>query len=336
MAGNVLVFVEQRSGRIHPASLQMFTLARRLASGSGGRVHAVVVGEDIGPLADVVARYGAQYIHLADDPALRLYLALPYTRAVCAAVEKVEPEIVLMATTAMTRDLAPRVAARIRGALATDCIDVAWADGGLHVQRPMYCAKCIGDFTLADDRVRILSVRPNMYAATTPVPDPGSPEASPVTEPLPVVLTDDDNRVKAIEVVQTGGSSKDVADADIIISGGRSLKSEENFKILYELAELLDGAVGASRGAVDAGYQPQSRQVGLTGKVVNPRLYVAVGIDGAIQHLAGMRGSKVIVAINTKSEAPIFSVASYGCVVDLFTLVPLLTEEFRRSNDGGG
>ena len=139
-----------------------------------------------------------------------------------------------------------------------------------------------------------------------------------------------DKRITVKEVVSTSAGVKDVTEADIIVSGGRSLKSEENFKIIYALAELLDGAVGASRAACDAGYQPHSRQVGLTGKVVTPKLYIACGIDGAIQHLAGMRGSKVIVAINTKKEAPIFKVATYGCVVDLFKLVPLLTEEFQK------
>jgi electron transfer flavoprotein alpha subunit len=328
MADDVLVFVEQRSGRIHPASLQMFTVARQLAGETGGAVHAVIVGEDLAATAEVAARHGAQRVYLADDPELGLYRAMPYARALCAAIEQAAPAIVLMATTFMSRDLAPRVAARIRGALATDCMEVAWTDGQLRATRPMYCAKCVGELTLADDRVRILSIRPNMYAAPTPEAD-AAPAEAPTA--LAVSLTEQDTRVRALEVQRAGGEAKDVAEADVIVSGGRSLKSEENFKILQELADVLDGAVGASRAAVDAGYQPASRQVGLTGKVVTPRLYIACGIDGAIQHLAGMRGSKVIVAINTKAEAPIFSVATYGCVADLFTMVPLLTEELRRA-----
>jgi electron transfer flavoprotein alpha subunit len=223
------------------------------------------------------------------------------------------------------------VAARLGAALATDCTDITPHDGELRVKRPMYCAKCIGEVALAADRLQVISVRPNTYAAPTSPTDPAPSTATPLT----VAFTEQDTRVTAIAFEPTGGTVKDVAEADVIVSGGRSLKSEENFKILYELADVLDAAVGASRAAVDAGYQPQTRQVGLTGKVVNPRLYVACGIDGAIQHLAGMRGSKVIVAINTKPEAPIFGVATYGCVVDLFTLVPLLSEEFRKLNGGG-
>jgi electron transfer flavoprotein alpha subunit len=256
---------------------------------------------------------------------------MPYTRALCAAIDQARAKVVLLATTSMSRDLAPRVAARLGAALATDCTDITRHDSELHVKRPMYCAKCIGEIALAADRVQVISVRPNTYAGPTSSTDP----APSTTAPLTVALTEQDTRVTAIDIEPTGGAVKDVAEADVIVSGGRSLKSEENFKILYELADVLDAAVGASRAAVDAGYQPQTRQVGLTGKVVNPRLYVACGIDGAIQHLAGMRGSKVIVAINTKPEAPIFGVATYGCVVDLFTLVPLLSEEFRKLNGDG-
>ena len=195
----------------------------------------------------------------------------------------------------------------------------------LHVKRPMYCAKCIGSFTLASDRPQILTVRPNAYAAPTP-----DENAKATVANLDVQFEPRDLELETIDVVGTTTGVKDVAEADIIVSGGRSLQSEENFAMLYEMAALLDAAVGASRAAVDAGYQPHSRQVGLTGKVVTPRLYSACGIDGAIQHLAGMRGSKVIVAINTKRDAPIFGVATYGIVADLFDMVPLLTEEVRR------
>jgi electron transfer flavoprotein alpha subunit len=331
MAGSILIYIEQRSGRTHPASLQLFALARQLADQDGSEIHAVVIGNDVGTVADAISSLGAAHVHVADDPELGRYRALPYTRALCAAIEQAGAQIVLLATTSMSRDLAPRVAARIGAALATDCTDVARHDAVLHVKRPMYCAKCVGEVALAADRVQIVSVRPNTYAAAAAPTDSGNGAPS-TTTTLTVELTEQDTRVKAIDFVPTGGAAKDVAEADVIVSGGRSLKSEENFKILYELADELDAAVGASRAAVDAGYQPQARQVGLTGKVVNPRLYVACGIDGAIQHLAGMRGSKVIVAINTKAEAPIFGVATYGCVVDLFTLVPLLSEEFRKLN----
>jgi electron transfer flavoprotein alpha subunit len=327
MAGGVLVFVEQREGRVHPASLQMLAAARQLAPSGGGGIHAVVVGEGVGPAAEVAARHGAELVYTVDDPELRLYGAVPYTRALCAAIEADGPDLVLLATTSMSRDVAPRVAARVKGALATDCIEVQRVDGALRVKRPMYCAKCVGEFALADDRKKILSIRPNIYASAE-----AEGAAAPNVTALSMEPAAADAQARTVEVVQTGSGTKDVADADIIVSGGRSLKSEENFRILYELAEVLDAAVGASRAAVDAGYQPASRQVGLTGKVVNPRLYVACGIDGAVQHLAGMRGSKVIVAINTKPEAPIFTVATYGCVVDLFTLVPLLTEELRRAD----
>ena len=331
MANNILIFIEQRSGRIHPASRQMFTIAQILAAAQGGEVHAVIIGAGVDELIEIAGRHGAQTVHVADDPELDLYRALPYTRTLSVAIDAAGANIVLMATTSLSRDLAPRVAARTGAALATDCLSVESTAGELHVTRPMYCAKCVGEYALKTDSLCLLSIRPNMYAA----PEENA-NAQPTTNRLEVQLTDGDRRTTAVDCVRTGGAVKDVAEADIIVSGGRSLQNEENFAILYELADALDGAVGASRAAVDAGYQPQARQVGLTGKVVSPRLYIACGIDGAIQHLAGMRGSKVIVAINTKPDAPIFSVATYGCVADLFTIVPLLTEEVRRLNGQAG
>ncbi|MHC4089587.1 MAG: electron transfer flavoprotein subunit alpha/FixB family protein [Planctomycetota bacterium] len=325
MGNDILVFVEQREGKILPACLQVMTLAKELAAGTGGGAMACLVGSGVEELAGTVAQHGARKVFLVDDPGLARYSALAYTKALGAAIEAADPKIVLLATTFMSRDLGPRVAIRSNAGLATDCTEIKLDGDKLNVTTPLYCGKAFGSFALVTDGLKLVSVRPNTYVAGEP-----DASASADTQAVAVALDDQDRRVTTTELVRGGGGVKDVTEADVIVSGGRSLKNAENFKILEELAGVLDGAVGASRAAVDAGYQPHSRQVGLTGKVVTPVLYIACGIDGAIQHLAGMRGSKVIVAVNTKAEAPIFSVATYGCVADLFTMVPLLTEEFAR------
>ena len=327
MTDRVLIFVEQREGRINPVSYQMFAAAQ--ASGIDD-VWACVIGSGVDGLADTVAAYGAKKILLIDDPALEFYRPLTYARALCSAIEAADPAVVLMPTTFMGRDLSPRVAVRMHAALATDCLELSRDNGVCRVTKSLYSGKVTGTFTLAAGRLQMVAVRANAYSA--PAPSEG---ASAETQSIPYTAGDGDDRIKLLEVARTSGGVKDVSEADIVVSGGRSLKSEENFKIIYELAEVLDGAVGASRAACDAGYQLHSRQVGLTGKVVTPRLYIACGIDGAIQHLAGMRGSKLIVAINTKREAPIFNVATYGCVADLFVMVPLLTKAIARLRETG-
>lgn len=325
MSKNVLVFAEQREGKIHPASFQLLALGADLAAKTGGQVQAAVIGQGVAGLAGTLASYGAKAVFAADDAELRLYRAMPYTAALSAILDAAGAGILLIPTTFMGRDLASRVAARRRAALAIDCTEVKVEGADLIVAKPMYANKVSASFKLRGDRLRVLAVRNNTFSAHAP-----QAGATAETKTVAVQLSEADQRVKIKEVASTSSGVKDVTEADIVVSGGRSLKSADNFKIIYELAQSLDAAVGASRAACDAGYQPHSRQVGLTGKVVTPRLYIACGIDGAIQHLAGMRGSKVIVAINTKKEAPIFKVASYGCVADLFTLVPLLTKEFRR------
>ncbi len=325
MSNDIFVFIEQREGKILPASLQVMTAAKELASGTGGSVTACLVGSGVDSLAGTAAQHGAATVYVADDAGLERYSALAYTKAVCAAIEAADPKVVLMATTFMSRDLAPRVAIRANAGLTTDCMEVKLDGDRIKVTTPLYCGKALGSFALVTDGLKIATIRPNAYAAGEP-----DASASANTQAVAVTIDDADRRVTTTELVRSAGGIKDVTEADIIIAGGRSLKSEENFKMMEELAELLDGAVGASRAAVDAGYQPHARQVGLTGKVVTPVLYIAFGIDGAIQHLAGMRGSKVIVAVNTKAEAPIFSVATFGCVADLLVMAPLLTEEFRR------
>jgi len=325
MTNNVLVFVEQRRGKILPASFQLLNVAGRLSASTGGRVEACIIGEGIAALVETVADYGAKKVYTVDDPELAMYRAMPYAAALCAAMDAAAPKIVLIPTTFMGRDLASRVAARKRAALAIDCTGLTMDGGDLVITKPMYAGKFSAKFRLSGNGLQIATVRTNAYTAA-----PSQSGAKADVQPVVLKLTDRDKRLKINEVTATSSGVKDVTEGDIVVSGGRSLKSADNFKIIYDLAQALDGAVGASRAACDAGYQPHTRQVGLTGKVVTPRLYIACGIDGAIQHLAGMRGSKVIVAINTKKEAPIFKVATYGCVADLFTLVPLLTAEFRR------
>ncbi len=326
MSNNVLVFVEQRNGKILPASFQLLTLAEQLAGQAGGSVQACVVGHEVGGLTDTIASYGAKKVYVADQADLSLYRPSAYATALCAAIEAGQPRIVLIPTSSMGRDLAARVAARRRAGLAIDCTELTLDGADLIATKPMYAGKFTGRFRLAGNRLQIATVRSNAYAAREP-----DPNARATVEPLNVTLSDADNRLTVKDVVGTSSGVKDVTEGDVVVSGGRALKSEGNFKIIYDLAKVLDGAVGASRAACDAGYQPHARQVGLTGKVVTPRLYIACGIDGAIQHLAGMRGSKVIVAINTKKDAPIFKVATYGCECDLFKLVPLLTEELKKA-----
>lgn len=325
MSNNILVFIEQRDGSILPASYQLLAVAKELATATGGQAEACVVGDRVSGLTDKIAAQGATKIYTVEDAELGQYRVVPYTTAVCAVIDAADAKVVLMPTTFMGRDLASRVAARKRAALAIDCTEVVYEGGELVVTKSMYAGKFSAKFKLSGDRLQVATVRSNVYAALDP-----QAGASAEVQAVPVTWSDADRRAKVKEIVSTTSGVKDVTEADIIVSGGRALKSEENFKILHELAEVLDAAVGASRAACDAGYQPHSRQVGLTGKVVTPKLYIACGIDGAIQHLAGMRGSKVIVAINTKREAPIFNVSTYGCVADLFTMVPLLTEEFQR------
>ena len=325
MNKNVLVFIEQRGGKILPASFQLLALARELAGKTGGQAEACVVGQNVGGLADKVAPYGAKKVYTVDAAELAMYRVMPYTAALCAVIAKAEPKIVLIPTTFMGRDLAARLAARTRAALAIDCTHVGLDGDDLIVEKPMYAGKFSARFRLTHDRVQIATVRSNAYSAYEP-----ETGAKAEVMAVPFTCSEGDAIARIKEIIGTTSGVKDVTEGDIVVSGGRALKSEANFRIIYELAAVLDAAVGASRAACDAGYQPHSRQVGLTGKVVTPRLYIACGIDGAIQHLAGMRGSKVIVGINTKKEAPIFGVANYGCVADLFTLVPLLTKEIGR------
>jgi electron transfer flavoprotein alpha subunit len=316
MPKNTLVFMEHRDGALTPASLCMVTAAKAVAE---AEVHAVVLGSGVEAIADQASVSGVDAVFVIDDDALGQYTVLPFARAMDAAIEASQSSVVVMPASGLTRDLAPRVAARHAALMATDCTAIERKGESIHVTRTMYAAKCVVELTLPAGQLRVLSVRGNAFS-------PQEPAGSAPKISLELNLQEPDTHVAVVDFIPCDEGEHNLADVDVIVSGGRSLESEANFSILYDLAHRLGGAVAATRAAVDAGYQPQSHQVGLTGNIVAPQLYIACGIDGAIQHLAGMRGSKVVVAINTKAEAPIFNVATYGCVADLFEMVPLINE----------
>lgn len=324
MTNDILIFAEQRNDEIHPAALQLVAPAKALAGKTGGEVVACVIGNGINSAADAIDGAGVQRIVTVSDAALEDYSVLRYRTALATVIEKVDPRVVLMPATFMGRDLAPRVGLRVKAGVANDVVALEIDDSGaLDVTRPLYNGKALCHVTFDAGKPAIVTVRPNTFAAESG--GGGAPRESIAYE-----AASGDDRITVKEVAKAGGEVKDVTEADIIVAGGRALKNEENFQILYDMAKVLDAAVGASRAACDAGYQPHSRQVGLTGKTVTPKLYLAFGISGAIQHLAGMRGSKTIVAVNTDPEAPIFKVADYGLVADLFKVAPLMTEELKK------
>jgi electron transfer flavoprotein alpha subunit len=316
MAG-ILVFVEQRNGSIRAASLQAISEARR----HGATVTAVLVGSGVGDAAGSLGEYGAEKVFIADDQSLGLYSAEGYAEAVVRAVEQVDPNAVFFAGTAMGRDLAPRVAARLGVSALADAVGLELDGEAFVVRRPVYSGKAFASVDAAGKSPQVISLRPNVFATE---------ETGGSAEVVALDGLELDIRAAVTELVDTGRGEVDVAEADIIVSGGRGIKGPENFALIRELAEALGAAVGASRAVVDAGWIEHKHQVGQTGKVVSPSLYVACGISGAIQHLAGMSSSKVIVAINKDPDAPIFKVADYGVVGDLFGVIPPMVEEVRK------
>jgi electron transfer flavoprotein alpha subunit len=315
MAG-ILVFVEQRDGEIRKASQQAVSEAKR-HGGAGGAVTAVLPGSGISDAAAGLGAFGAEKVFVADDPNLALYSAEGYAEAVVKAFEQAQPSAVFFSATAMGRDLAPRVAARLGVSALADVVELELDGERFSARRPVYSGKAFATVDTAGKMPQIITLRPNVFAAEE---TGGSAEV--------VALDGLELSIRAVvkELVSTAGGELDVAEADIIVSGGRGIKGPENFALIKELADALGGAVGASRAAVDAGWIDHAHQVGQTGKVVSPSLYVACGISGAIQHLAGMSSSKIIVAINKDPDAPIFKIADYGVVGDLFDVIPPMVE----------
>ena len=316
MAG-ILVFIEQRNSEIRKASLQALSEAHR----QGSEVTAVLVGAGVAGAAAGLGAWGATKVFVADDAALGLYSAEGYREAVVKAAEAVSPDAIFFAGTAMGRDLAPRVAAKLGVGALADVVALERDGDRFVARRPVYSGKAFATVDAGGHTPQVISLRPNVFAADE---TGGSAEA--------VTLAGLSLAIRAVvkELVDTGGGELDVAEADVIVSGGRGLKGPENFALIRDLAHALGGAVGASRAAVDAGWIPHKHQVGQTGKVVSPSLYIAAGISGAIQHLAGMSSSKVIVAINKDPDAPIFKIADYGVVGDLFQVIPPMVEEIKK------
>ncbi len=307
-----LVFIEQRDGRIRKAALEALSLARKL---SGGPVAAVLPGKGVTALAKELGKYGAGTVYVADRDDLALYSNKGYVGALDAAAKKASPDAVLIAATSMGKDVAPRFAARHDVSALADVMDLRVEGDRLVAWRPVYSGKARVEVDCGAAKLQIATTRPNVFAAEAEV-SAGEPSVE-VLE-----LGDIAPRAKVLRVETSESKELDVSEADIIVSGGRGIKGPEGWPVVRDLQQALGAALGASRAVVDAGWIDHQYQVGQTGKVVSPTLYVAVGISGAIQHLAGMGTSKVIVAINKDPEAPIFKVATYGVVGDLFKIVP--------------
>jgi electron transfer flavoprotein alpha subunit len=322
MSNDVLVVAEIRDGAPKKITFEMLGEGTRIAEHLGGSAHAVALGHGISEVANSLAHYGANKIYLADDPALEHYTAEGYTGVLAPLIKDAQPALVILGATTTGKDLAPRLAARLAVGLASDCTGFALEDGQLRMTRPIYAGKAIATVE-EPQRPYVATVRPNVFPALNPDSSLGA-----TTETIPG--DPGEIRARVVEMIKEAGERVELTEADIIVSGGRGLKAPENFGVVEELAKVLGAAVGASRAAVDAGWKDHSYQVGQTGKVVTPTLYIACGISGAIQHLAGMKTSKYIVAVNKDPDAPIFKVADYGIVGDLFKVVPVLTEEFKK------
>jgi electron transfer flavoprotein alpha subunit len=320
MGKSVLIFAEMKDGNLRNVSLECISAARRIVEDAV--IHVAVFGSKGYQTVEKLGHFGADKILLVDNEQLDLYTNETYTQAFAAVMNTVNPDLVFLGHTSIGKDIAPRIAARFGLGLISDCTHVEKAGEEWIFTRPIYAGKAFAKKKIKKGTV-FATFRPNNIPLAVPEPGRNAEVSSLIVELK-------DLRTIVREVVQKAAGGVDLTEAKIIVSGGRGVKSAEGFAPLRELAAVLGGAVGASRGACDQAYCDYSMQIGQTGKVVTPDLYIACGISGAIQHLAGMSQSKVIVAINKDPEAPIFQVADYGIVGDLFEIVPLLTEEFRR------
>jgi electron transfer flavoprotein alpha subunit len=317
---DVLVFAEIRDGQLRNVSLESMSAAKKISG--EGTIHAVLFGSSETAHSETLAQYGADKVYVVENEFLNQYTSDAYSQAFIQVMNAVNPNAVLLGHTAIGRDFAPRVAARMGLGIISDCIAIEVEGDDVIFTRPIYAGKAFAEKKTVDGTL-FATLRPNNIALV-------DRDISRTAEVIHFPVEMKDLRTIVREIVQKAAGGVDLTEAKIIVSGGRGVKNADGFQPLQELAQVLNGAVGASRGACDQDFCDYSMQIGQTGKVVTPDLYIACGISGAIQHLAGMSNSKVIVAINKDPEAPIFQVADYGIVGDLFEVVPLLTEEFKR------
>jgi electron transfer flavoprotein alpha subunit len=324
----VWVVAEHLHGQFRRGTYELLGRGRELADKRGVELSAVLLGDRIECLTPDLIAHGADKVYMAQDPVLAHYRTGPYTDVLAGMINQRKPEIVLVSATPQGRDLAPRVAARISAGLTADCtgLDIDDEEGLLVQTRPAFGGNLMATIVCRQARPQMATVRPGVMKAL-------AADASRAGEivTIPVHLDERSVVAKIVEIVQQEGDAQiNLQDAQIIVSGGRGLGKPENFALIRDLADALGGAVGASRAAVDAGWIPAYHQVGQTGRTVQPKLYIACGISGAVQHLAGMGSSDVIVAINKDPSAPIFNVATYGIVGDLFEVVPALAKKLRE------
>ncbi len=326
MGKGIWVYAEQEAGKVRKVTFEILSEARKIADKKGEPLCAVCLGNDLSGVENQVAPYGADKVYIVEHEALSQYTSDAYAKALADLIKKEQPSLVLFGATINGKDLSPKAAARVDSGLATDCTEMKLDDSGnFCVKRPTYAGKVLADVGFQNTEIMMASIRPNVLIASAP-----DTSKTAEVEKVTPEISQDDIRVKVVEVVKTAAGKVDLTEAERIVSGGRGMKGPENYKMLEDLADVIGATVGASRAAVDAGWRDVSDQVGQTGKVVSPNLYIACGISGAIQHYAGMGTSKVIVAINKDDEAPIFSKCDYGVVDDLFKIIPPLTEELKK------
>lgn len=323
----VYVFAQQEDGKVSGVSFELLGKAKELAADLGTDVTAILLGDNVKDQTEKLANYGADKIILVDNPVLKDYTTEPYTYAINEVISKYKPEVILFGATAIGRDLAPRVSARVKTGLTADCtkLEIDGETKNLRMTRPAFGGNIMATILSPNHRPQMATVRPGVMKRIDKIAD-----AKANVDEFNLTFEKNDKYVEIMEVVKKVSNKIDIMDAKILVSGGRGVGSKENFKILEDLAAVIGGEVSSSRACVDAGMTEKDQQVGQTGKTVRPQVYFAIGISGAIQHLAGMEESDLIVAINKDENAPIFDVADIGIVGDLHKIVPLLTQKIKE------